>query len=284
MDQATTRKSIADYQAAIGKISEENSRLLDELGDAGVATRGYYQNKINLNLKNLAFFEGQIEKLEATLNGKNPEQQKLFIYVISSTKEKIESHLGEELKKHLPPLTHSPDGCCSWHPYEIKPLSIQQLINSIRDKYGFGERMVDYYIDGRQDAKTRMAFDDNRSFSIVIVDLLSIHEENLENVVLFNTRNVHALIFPFPRQMHSSLQKFMEGQRTRHFDIPEYVAEGTEQANFYRPAVSEQRDLTNILFQIIVKKLSIRNEISDMQSADDLLRSRSVQRVITTKL
>ena len=284
MDQAAIQKSIADCRAKIDSINNETDALEEELLNAGIATTGDYKNKIAVNQRNIAYFEEKIEKLQATLTaGKDPEEEKLFIYVISSTKEKIESHLGDELKKLLPPLTYSPDDCCNWHPYEIKPLSIQQLIDSLRERYGFGQRVIDCYIDGHQDAKTRAAIDDRKCHSIAIVDLLAIHEENQQNAVLFNTRNVHALIFPFPRQLDGSLQKHMELQRARYFDIPEINAEEPEQVSFYCPAVSEQRDLLKILFQIIGKKLSIRNKISDMQTADDFLRAKSVQRVITAK-
>jgi len=281
MDQNFIQISIDSCRSMIEGLKNDLKVYEQRFRNAGIGDRGDYKNKIDQTIQTIAELETKVQEMEAELqSGEVEKEEKLFIYVISSTKAKIESHLGEELKHFLPPDAHSPGGCCDWHPYQIRPLSIKALIDTFRDQHGFGNRLEDHYIDGQQDLDTMVAIDEHKLNTIAIVDLLSIHKDNMQNVVFFNTRNIHALIIPFPRQLDAVLQKYMEEQRTLHFSIPERIADNPDDMTFYHPSVPEQRNFQNILFTIVGKKLKIRNQIKDKMLATDVLRSLSVERVI----
>jgi hypothetical protein len=279
MEPDQIKDAIEGFDTIITGMREELRQAQVGYQNAGVASSGDYLNKIKEFNSKIRQAEKEKKILQDELMD-SVRQEKLFIFVISSTKQKVEPHLGQDLIKLVPQGTYSVVECSDWQPYEIEPVSVKQLIGSMRDNYGFGDRIIDVYLDGCIDTDLRVAIDLNRENTIAIVDLLAIHKDNEKTVALFNTTSIFALIIPFSRRLNAELQTFMEGQRSRIFDIPEGIYARPDLANFYNGAVAEQREFTKTLYQVVGRRLRIKNAISDKTSKADSDIKNSAQRVI----
>jgi|GEM_PF-6563228 len=240
-------------------IEEEIMELYSSLQKAGEGTIGEIQNKIERLENLLEYYDKKIKKLEgATI----PEKTEIFVYVLCTDKENIANIVNDDALVNLIPTNQYGEKQYQWQPY-CNQDNIQFLLESFRKKEGYIFNEI--YLDGPLKNETHASIDKHIQYSIAIIDLLSLSEDNSKTCIRFDTRIMGNIVVPICDDLPNDLTIFMKQKRKAVFKAAQ-VSLDNHTDDFYQPNLGEMDTFFRTLRRTFTTKFKIINTIKDRDS------------------
>lgn len=248
------------YQNKINECEIKISKLETQMERAGVDTIGDYQNKI-LNEKEIIYYYKQ--ELERCQKLKTPDQIRIFFYVVVSTKEKVQQHVGDAMFNHFDDDRYHHSDHAEWKPFK-KQASIKDLLLSIESDYG----VKPIYLDGDIDDEHWINIDNEIDNTIAIVDLFSIDTTNQPIAFKFDTRKAGVLA-PLCRSLHDNLYTFAKSIEDK-FNVLKAAANQSIPCELYASELSAVHSFNLQLIRIFNNKFPVKNQSSTASAVREL--------------
>lgn len=252
------------YQNKISTLEKDLQTLHIQMEQAGVGTKGDYLNQIDNKEQNILFYK---TKLQDFLKAKTPNEFKVFLYVIVSTKDKVKQNIGDDLFKLFEVNRYHEFMHSEWQPFS-KGLSISILLKDIIERYGVNP----IYLDSEEKELHLENLDTEIHNSIAIIDLFSF--DNVPLYCKFDTAKC-SIIIPLCRQLNIQLVEFADNTRKQYLiTLNSYEKKGVP-CQCYAFNLSDVDSFQSNLLKIMNHKFPIKNQAV----TDNLIRNLDIKMI-----
>lgn len=185
-----------------------------------------------------------------------PTQVKIFFYVVVSTKNKIEQHLGKDLFDLFEPNRYPDNDKWQWMPFWGQGC-IRDLLKMPKQQYGFEPILLDG--DDEIDDFWEM-IDDHIEHSIAIIDLFSLYGSNQDIAKKFDTQKA-GVVLPVCNRLDNKLKDTAEQYR-HYFKTLTAKTNRYISCDFFASDVSTLYSFNQNLIRILKNKFPIKNQSS----------------------
>lgn len=237
-------------------LTEQLQTLYKERADSGIETVGQYDNRINHLKVELEKLETEIQKY---LNAKTPDNVEIFCYVIVSNKENVKNNIGEEYFELIESDRYHDTEISNWKPFFSKD-AILNILQEFKNKTGY--QFQEHYLDGDLSDEQWTEIDDNKKNSVVIVDLLSLYEQNKQIASRFDTEIVAGVLTPCCIKLikNDDIYSFMQEIQSEVFHVLK-VKMKTKGCSIFESSIPEFDNFYQKLLLIFKRNFPIKNKI-----------------------
>ncbi|MDN3588197.1 hypothetical protein QWY86_16050 [Pedobacter aquatilis] len=217
-------ETIETYYILLDNLNVKLRNLMNHIPGATV----YEIDRLNIEIRDC---EGQmdkarkrIEELKAaridrtktvqisTSRSANPNT--ITVYVISGSLQTAQTVLGNLFSLLQSPL-HGPSPC-DWLPFSRDAVKIEDFLQSIRSS---GRLFTIDYIHGVIDNQKLTQLTSGSEYNLIIIDLMSMDEENIETVRYLDRHSANTLFIPVCTFLANDLKSFLYELRKKIFRL-----------------------------------------------------------------
>jgi hypothetical protein len=199
-----------DFDELRKKWKDKLADLYERRGDATPEVKGTYTNLIKDAWEELR----KIDVEEQLYSAKRPGEVKIYCYVIVSNKETVKKNIGSKFFDFIEPDRYDETKIENWKPFSSGQ-NIHELLEKFRERFPFEV----FYLDGKPADEILIKIDDNKSHSILIIDVLSLFGDNEYTARSFDTEKAAGVLTPICRRLtqHEDVYDLMEKIRDNVF-------------------------------------------------------------------
>lgn len=244
--------SCEEYHKESERCISELKELHKQMERAGIANKGDYLNQIENKETDVKFYQ---RKYQECFNAKEPDQVGIYLYVLVSTKEKVQAFVGDELFKLFETDRYHEASQSEWRPYQGQP-NIIELLQNVRVMYNFQP----IFLDGEINEDCWVQIDDFIHDSVAIIDLFSLSGDNNTIAQKFDT-NKAGVLLPVCTSLDRRLKEKAD-QCQGCFKVLHARTKKIISCDFFSSDISTNNSFQQDIIRIFKHKFPIKNKSS----------------------